>query len=393
MGAYNVNESNKALDGIKIIDFTHFVAGPYCTKLLAGFGATVIKIEKLEGDAQRNELHGSNISFLWLNTGKESITLDLKTRWGREKAKSLIADADLVVENFSPGVMYRLGLGFEELKKINPDLIMVSISNFGQTGPYRDYNAEEIQLGAISGLMDNTGDADREPLTSGPKLNQYTAGLHAYLAAMLALQQRGKGEAGQGEAGQLIDISIMESSMELIENRLHGFLAEGTLAKRGPHLFAPWGNYACKDGYATVIGAPFRHWATGVSVFESPELGQEKYFQLHNRIEDRKSIDEIIKTWASKKEKKEIFKSGQENGLSFGYVETLSEVNHSVQHHSRQFFETISHPLSGPQPYCGAPFKMSATPWKSFKAPLLGEQNKKFGISSRHQDHEVEVLI
>ncbi len=182
-----------------MIDFTQRVAGPYCTKLLAGFGAEVVKIERPDGgDPERTTPPFSkaagdsadSISFLWLNTGKHSVTLDLKTSAGVEAALDLVRNADMVVENFSPGVMGRLGLGYDDLRKVNPDLIMLSISNFGQTGPYRDYKAEEIQLGALSGLMDNTGSRDREPLSTAPRLNQYTAGLHGYLALLMALEQR-----------------------------------------------------------------------------------------------------------------------------------------------------------------------------------------------------------
>jgi crotonobetainyl-CoA:carnitine CoA-transferase CaiB-like acyl-CoA transferase len=374
-------EKYKALGNIRVIDFTHRVAGPYCTKLLAGFGAQVIKIEPpVRGDPERaaqplasNAATASDsISFLWLNTGKKSVTLDLKTSTGRSAALALIQGADVVIENFSPGVMRRLGLDYDALKVINPGLIMVSISNFGQSGPYRDFKAEEIQLNAISGIMDSTGSPKREPLSSGPRLNQYTAGLHAYLATVTALEQR---QSSASSRGQYIDLSIMESSMEQIENRIHAYLSNGTIAKRGPHPFVPWGNFSSRDGFVTIIGAPFRHWPSGVKIFGDEWLAREELFHVRDRIEQRELINQHVQAWAEKMHKREVFELGQANGMSFGYVDDLDGAINSSQHSARQFFAGIDHPATGKQLYCDAPFKMSVTPWSTGRAPAVGEHN------------------
>ncbi len=374
-----------ALKDLRVIDFTHHYAGPYCTKLLAGFGAEVIKIERPEtGDplrqqapfygvekATENNSHTErSIPFLWLNTGKKSLTLDLKNPHDHAQVIALIKQADIVVENFAPGVMARLGLGYEQLSQINPHLVMVAISNFGQSGPYRDYKAEEIQLNAISGLMDNTGSPNREPLSAGPAINQYTAGLHAYLAIMAAITQG----TFQG-AGQYIDISIMESSVEQIENRVNAYLFNGTVASRGPHAFAPWGNYTCKDGEVTIISAPFRHWPHGAKIFAQPELTEKKFHHVRDRIKQRPTIDALIQPWLNNKNKVDIFAEGQNAGLSFGYVAELDEVLESPQHHARDFFVELEHPVVGTHQYCDAPFRMYETPWQTTRAPLLGEHN------------------
>ena len=159
-----------ALSGYKVLDVTHFIAGPYCTRLLAGYGAEVIKVEKPgSGDGSRrlgpfvgDDPHiEKSAQFLYLNTGKKSITLDLKTPAGVKIFKRLVKDADILVENFEPRVMSSLGLGYDTLSEINPKLVMTSISNFGQTGPYRDYKAAEIVEYALSGLMKMTGEPDR----------------------------------------------------------------------------------------------------------------------------------------------------------------------------------------------------------------------------------------
>tara|TARA_R110002049_G_scaffold21045_21_gene77442 strand:- start:3999 stop:6467 length:2469 start_codon:yes stop_codon:yes gene_type:complete len=373
------HETPSALDTLRVVDFTHRVAGPYCTKLLAGFGADVIKIEPPQsGDPERTTppfAKGSgestdSLSFLWLNTGKKSVALDLKTSAGVGKALSLIETADVVVENFSPGVMARLGLGYDALKQINPSVVMLSISNFGQTGPYRDFKAEEMQLSALSGIMDSTGSPEREPLSAGPKLNQYIAGLHGYLAILLALHQR-----QSSHTGQHIDLSIMESSIEQIENRVHGYLAKGTVATRGGHPFVPWGNFACKDGYVTVIGAPFRRWPEGSKLFGDPVLASEAFYHLRDRIENRALIDQHVKDWAAKMSRRDIFDIGQRNGMSFGHVADLSEALGSPQHAARQFFHTMEHPELGAVRVCDAPFKMHLTPWVTRRAPALGEHD------------------
>jgi crotonobetainyl-CoA:carnitine CoA-transferase CaiB-like acyl-CoA transferase len=372
--------NEKALPDIKVIDLTHALAGPYCTKLLAGFGADVIKIELPEtGDRMRGfgpffgnkEGPETSIPFLWLNTGKKSVTLNLKTDQDREVFKKLVIDADVVVENFSPGTMSDLGLGYELLREINPRLIMASISNFGQTGPYRDYKACEIQEYAMSGLMHMTGETNKPPLASGPAICQYTAGLYAYNAILMALFQR-----QTTQRGQYIDISIMEASMENIETRLANYLYSGKDSKRGAHTFAPWGLYSCQDGYITIIGAPFRHWKSGAVIFQDSRLLEDKYRLAIDRAKYREEINGIIIPWAKARKKKEIFKAGSEHKFAFGYVAGFSEVMVSSQHKERKFFVEIDHPVVGKHKYCGAPFKMSRTPYMPLRSPLLGEHNQ-----------------
>ncbi len=371
---------NRALSELRIIDLTHYIAGPYCTKLMAGFGADVIKIERPQtGDKLRsvppfnkneNGVEHS-IPFHWLNTGKKSVTLDLKTERDVGAFKKLVQNADVVVENFSPRVMPGLGLGYGELLKINPNLIMASISNFGQTGPYKDYQVDEIELSAMCGAMYMTGEECMPPLTPGPALCQYSAGMHAYLAILFALFQR-KNSGG----GKYIDVSIMESGLEYIENAVTNFLHLGKIAKRGAHTFAPWGLYKCLDGYATVICAPFRHWTRGVNIFQEPRLMADKYKHVKYRSQHRKEVDELIQPWLSKNKKKDIFQLGQGHNFAFGYLSTFDEVLESPQHKDRGFFVEVDHPVVGKHKYCGAPFIMSETPWKTLRAPLLGEHNQ-----------------
>jgi len=388
--------AEQALSHLKVIDLTHYLAGPYCTKLLAGFGAEVIKIERPKtGDALRGAgpFYGNesgverSIPFLYLNTGKKSVSLDLKSDEGIAILKRLVATADVLVENFSPRVMPGLGLDYAALREINPRLVMASISNFGQTGPYRDYKADEISLQAMSGLMHMTGEPDKPPLAAGPALDQYCAGLHAYAAILMALFQCGV--TGQG---QHIDVSIVETGIENIETRLANYLHDGKTSKRGPHTFAPWGLYPCRDGYVAVIGAPFRHWTEGAKMFDSPTLLEEKYKHVRGRAQNREEVDAVVRPWMKSRGKKDIVRAALEHKLAFGYLATFDEVLESEQHAARGFFKEVEHPVTGRHRYCDAPYKMSETPWQTHRAPRLGEHNNEICASLGFCEEDMQAL-
>ena len=373
--------SDQALSKLRVIDLSHYMAGPYCTKLLAGFGAEVVKIEPPKtGDKMRGvgpffedkEGLDRSIPFLWLNTGKKSLTLNLKSREGADLFKKLVKDADVVVENFSPSVLKGLGLDYPALKKINPRLVMASISNFGQTGPYRDFEAEEIEAYAMCGAMYATGLADKPPLSCGPAVSQYSAAMCAYFGILMALFAR-----KTGGTGQHIDVSIMECGIDQVENRVTNYLQLGKGSKRGAHMYSPWGLYRCKDGYEAVIGAPFRHWTKGAGMFQEPQLLDPKYHHVRDRVQHRKEIDALLQPWLDKHTRKEIFEEATKRRLAFGSLLTFDEVAASPQHKARQFFVDVEHPVVGRQKYADAPFKMARTPWKTTRAPLLGEHNKE----------------
>lgn len=374
--------TTKALSHLKVLDLTHIIAGPYCTKLMAGFGAEVIKIERpIAGDELRsfgpfyNDEPGleRSIPFLWLNTGKKSITLNLKTKKGKEIFDKLLYDADIIVENFSPGVMEQLGISYDVLKNKKPDIIMTSISNFGQTGPYRDYKATEIVEYAMSGLMYATGDVDRAPLASGPAITQYTAGQTAYLACLIALYRLGA--TGQGEH---VDVSIQECAMDLGELMFMKYLSFGTIAKRNSdrHMLCPWQSYPCRDGYTVFIGGPPRNWHQVSELVEEPILAHKKFNRMGSRLRKRHQIESIIKPWLKTKTKEEIFHAAQARGLAFGYVANLDEVLASPIHRERNFFKEVTHPVAGTHQYCGAPYHSSDNAWNTTRAPLLGEHNE-----------------
>ena len=369
----------QALDNFRIIDLSTNVAGSYCSKLLAGFGAEVIKIEHPTGANGLREMGPfcndqqdleTSIPFLWLNTGKKGVTLDLSTEDGMKILKMLLLESDVLLEDLGPAKNTALGLDYETLQANYPRLIVSSISNFGETGPYRDFVAEEILLQALSGMMSMTGETDQQPLAAGPNICHYTAGTHAYSATLMALFQREKVGCGQH-----VEISMMESSLENVEIALTTYLHAGKIPKRGPHIGVPWSSFECKDGYCVVISMPARKWSNASEIFDDPSLFQDKYKHIIDRIADRQAYEEVLQRQIRKFKKEELFFEGQERGLAFGMVASLEESSKLDQHRERNFFREIDHPKAGKHTYCDAPFKMSETPWQPARAPLIGEHN------------------
>ena len=227
-----------ALKGVKVLDLTHYIAGPYCTKLLADFGADVIKVERPDGDPARrippffhDEADSEkSLLFLYLNTSKRSVTLNLKARRGRQMLIDLARDSDVLVESFSPRVMSSLGLDYQVLRDVNPSLVVVSISNFGQTGPYRDYKATDIVEYALGGLMYVFGSYDREPLKHALHQAQFKAGTNSASAALMALyRQRLTGE------GQQVDVSIQECIASGLRDVVNNYTYTGAVRRRQPN--------------------------------------------------------------------------------------------------------------------------------------------------------------
>ena len=371
--------TSAALSQIKVIDLSHHIAGPYCTKLMAGFGAEVIKVEPPStGDALRRvgpfhkdiESVETSIPFQWFNTGKKSVTLNLKSPRGADLLKRLVRDADVLVENFAPRVMPGLGLDYETLSRVNPRLVMTSISGFGQSGPYRDYEADEMQVEALSGMMQVTGDPQRPPLKAGPAVVQYSGGLHAYSGTLMALLQRRV--TGRGRH---VDVSLMDCGLENIEIVLSNFLQVGRTPKRGPGPMLPWGLYRCRDGYAAVLAMPQRHWRRAGEIFDDPRLFEDRFAHVLDRMKHRHEYDQMLEPCVRARSRKEIFEEGQARRLAFGYLASPAEALESPQHAARGFFAEIDHPVVGRHRQCGAPFRMAATPWRAARAPLLGEHN------------------
>lgn len=375
------------LFNLKVLDLTHYIAGPYCTKFLAGLGAEVIKVERPDGGdpARRlgpfpNDVPDPEKSglFLYLNTSKKGVTLNLKTETGKKLFKELVKDAHVLVENFEPRVMLSLGLDYETLEKINPRLVMTSISNYGHTGPYRDYKAQEINLVALGGLMYMTGDSDREPLKEPGATAQCTAGANAAGATLAACY-----EQKRSGSGQHVDISIMESVVSLIDvnnmiwNRTRLVLRRKwnySQASNLPGGLTGNGVYPCKDGY---IGVTMRPGVEAMVLTGKDELNDPDMADGYGRYIHRDKLHRLLVQAFRDREKEELFRSAQELRLFFAPVRNIEEVVNSAHYRERGFWVEVDHPEAGRLTYSRLPFIMSETSIVTRRAPLLGEHNEE----------------
>ena len=371
-----------ALEGVKVLDLTHHVAGPYCTKLLADFGADVVKVERPGGDPARRippYFHDEtgpdkSLLFLYLNTNKRSVTLNLKTPQGLNLLKELVRDSDVLVENFAPRVLPSLGLDYPSLKGINPSLVMVSISNFGQTGPYRDYKADEIVEYALGGLMYIFGSYHREPLKHALHQAQFKAGANAASAALMALyHQRLTGQ------GQHVDLSIQESIASALRDVVNNYTNTGAVRRRQPNHSGDLTRIRqTSDGHILPnpgIGAGL-DWNVVVDFLEAPELDDEKFSTPSARLANAEELGEILDRIFLTRNKFEMFFAAQQKRFIYGVVQSPEEVLADEQFKHRGFFVEIDHPVVGTLIYPGAPFLMEGTPWEVKRpAPTLGQHN------------------
>jgi len=375
--------SSQPLHGIRIVDFTQGIAGPYCSKLLADFGAEVIKIEKpgvgdyarllgpFPNDIPDNEKSGT---FLFLNGNKRTVTLDLSQEEDRTTALDLISTSHLVLESFRPGAMKTFGLDYETLSKKWPNLVFTSITNFGQTGPYSQYSASELVLFAMGGNMHASGLPDRYPLKLGGNHVQFQAGNVAAMASLFALYARDHVSLG----GQHIDVSIFETQMASINQRMRGLLAyqytgERTRRTVGLGNGYPTGYYPCADGYISLVGGgPF--WPRTVKLLGMPELLDNPRFappygQLD--VDAREEFEtEIWLPWCLSRTKLDAVAELQAAEIFSGAVNTLDDVitdNPQLEARGGYFVE-LEHPIAGSLKYPGAPMLIEE-PWWSAKTP------------------------
>ena len=370
------------LEGIKILDLTHYVAGPYATKLLAEYGAEVIKIEKPEGDPGRQlppywhddpnpEKSGA---FLYLNTGKKGITLNLKTETGRQIFKEFVKKVDVLIENFEPRVLPGLGLGFDTLKSLAPNLIYVSISNFGRSGPYRDFKGSEMVLFAISGWMQLVGEADQKPLLSGIPLAQFSAGTLAAVGCLGALWAK---EASPG--AQIVDISIMETMIVCMESITSRYAYNKTVLPRmgGRQSPCPCTIMPTRDGHVLAFAVSEKEWRTFCELIGRGDLMEDARFKNRvARIAHAQELKAILMPHFLALTSQEIYQKSQEQGLGFARVNSPEDLSRWAQLEMRGWFQSIDHPVCGRLTYPGFPFQILGSSQKSPKpAPLLGQDN------------------
>ncbi len=384
----------QALAGLKVIDLSWHIAGPYCTKLLADMGAEVIKVEqpgtgdpsRMEGPFPNDErdLDMSGL-FGYLNNNKKGITLNLKSANGGELLKDLVRDADILVENFSPRVLTGMGLGYDDLKEVNPRLIMTSISNFGQSGEYKDRRATEIVTQAMSGFASSVGEEEREPLRAGGNLRmlEYISGTFAAMSTVAAVIGRRRNEQGQHIDVSITECGLLQRSYPSVQNSFPTSPVKFT--KR--YLMMP-SIEKCKDGYIGINLLTGQHWQDFCMMTEMYDwIDDPRFTLLFNRLKHKEEFQARFDEWLLAHTKEEIFKLGAEWRVPVNPVPSFEEIVEFPQYKERDFFVSVQHPKMGEVLQPGAPFRMSATPWKiKHPAPLLGEHNtivySELGLSS-----------
>lgn len=390
----------RALEGIRVVDLSQGIAGPYCTRLLADLGADVIKVEPPEGDYARrlgpfpaDEPHpDSGGLFIHLNGSKKSLTLDVTTTSGQVILKKLLAKADALVESAAPGEMARLGLGYEQLKGEFPELVYCSVTVFGQSGPYAGYKGNSLTAMALSGLMYITGDPAKEPLCTGGEPAEYFGALNAWIGVMAALEHR-----AQSGTGQHVDVSMLESLGAADEYNTTMYSYLGAIRKRyySRHHIPTYPSeiFPCRDGHIVVIGGATGFPLMMAVLIEQPEMENNPMFQnLWLRTFQWQKFEEILRPYLLEHDWEDLLTRAQELRVPFAPVTDpamLLELEHLRE---RGFFESIQQPSVGELPLAGGPFKMSGTPLGYGPAPALGKHTQAV-LAEAGYDAEDAVIL
>lgn len=369
----------QSLEGIKVLDFSRVLAGPYCTMLLADMGAEVIKIEKPKtGDDTRQFgpfQNGESAYFMFLNRGKKSIEVDLKEEDDRNKLMELIKDVDVIVENFRPGVMKRLGLDYETLKCVNERLVYCSISGFGQYGPFKERPAYDLVAQAMGGIASITGYPDSPPTRTGASIGDMSSALFAAYGIMVALFDRER--TGKGQA---VDVAMLDSIFAFLEHNVMRYTSEGIVPERigNRHpISAPFDVYESKDGYVVIAIANDSLFARLCQLMNKTELLDDERFKTDlRRGENERALKVIIEEWLSEYTAEEAVELINKAGIPSSTILNIAEISESEHIRMREMLVEIEHPVAGKVRIPGNPVKLSRTPVEiKDPSPSLGEHN------------------
>jgi formyl-CoA transferase len=371
--------SRSPLQGLKVIELGGLIAGPYAASVFAQFGAEVIKIESPgEGDPLRRwrKLHnGTSVWWYSLSRNKKSVTLNLKSEQGREILRRLLETADVLVENFRPGVLESWGLGWDELSRINAGLVMVRISGYGQTGPYRDRPGFAAIAEAMGGLRYLTGYPDRAPVRVGVSLGDTLAALYGVIGALMALQQRNV----NGGKGQLVDVALYEAVFAVMESLIPEYSRFRFIRERsGASLpgIAPSNTYPCRDGSFVVIAGNsdgiFKRLMRAIGradLADDPALARND-----GRVEHIEQIDGAIEDWTSRHELEEVLTAMRAADVPAGKIYSAADIYEDAHYRARGMIERVVLPDGSPVDLPGIVPKLSRTPGATeWPGPALGE--------------------
>jgi crotonobetainyl-CoA:carnitine CoA-transferase CaiB-like acyl-CoA transferase len=369
----------KILEGIRILDVCRFIAGPYCSTLLGEMGAEVIRVEEPGGAADRFigvlMKNGQGVGYYNNSRCKKGITLNLKSERGKELLKELASKVDVLVENFGGGVMERLGLDYETIKPLNPSIIYVSVSGFGQTGPYKEKTSFDPVGQAMSGHMSVTGFPDKPPTRSAIAWVDFSTSLHACIGTLLALYH--KKNTG---VGQFIDVAMMDTAFSLMSGMYAEYLVEGLIRPQlGNHFYHQPGDlYKSKDGWVFISPLSERIWKRMAEAMEIEQVLDDPRFEtMYSRYEHREVLSELIEGWTTKRTSAEVLEALEKARVPCGRVYTIPEIVEDPHIKARNMKIDLEYPDIGNYPTSGVVIKMSETPGSTFHAPAIGEHNEE----------------
>ncbi len=373
------------LEGVKVLELGNMVSAAYATKLMADLGAEVIKVEEPTGDTsrQRGPFPGNVVDpeksglFLYLNTNKRSVTLDL--RRDTEKLLHLVSQADILVHNYTPVQMAELGIDYERFRAENAHLVMCSVTPFGMTGPYKDYNAYELNLtngGGWAWLSPGAlDDPDLPPLKAAGQQADFQAALCAATVTLAAYYR-----VLEGGLGEHIDLSVQSYTASYLEQNFIYYTYIDRIASRlGRRQLYPWGMFQCKDGLIFLLNVEEDQWQRLVELMGNPEWASWEIFA--DKITRAKNYDALkiyLEEWMQDWTVDDLWRAGQARRICFAPVLTMEQMSKQEQLHSRNFFVDVTHPHAGKLTHLGPPYKLAESWWKIRRpAPLLGEHNEE----------------
>ncbi len=354
-------QKNQPLDGLKVVDLTQIYQGPYAAFLMASAGADVIKIEPLGGERMRGA-GGSRtpMAFAMLNSNKRSVTLNIKDAKGQALLKDLVRQADVMLENYAPGTLDKLGLGWESMHALNPKLIYVSGSGYGLSGPDTDLLAMDHTIQAASGVMSATGDEGQPPARAGGAPCDIMGGIHMYAGAMSALV--GRGINGKGTR---VEISMLESMYFTLCSEFSAYYAQGReLPKRNsarsPSGVCPYGRYRCQDGWLAIISVAESHWQNILTVVGRADLADNPdYANSARRLRRESEVNEIIESWTRTQTRDAAYAAMRAARIPVAPVRTIEEVQELPHLHERGMLHRLTHPELGDMVLPGSPIRFS----------------------------------
>ena len=387
------------LEGLKVIDLTHVMAGPTCTLMLADMGADVIKIEKVPGgdDTRRTvppAIEGESAAFMMMNRNKRGVALDLKTEGGRRVLARLLEDADVVVENYRPGTMEKLGFDYGRLRARNPGLIYCALSGFGRSGPYGHRGGFDLVAQAMSGIMSITGEGPgRPPVKCGAPLTDITCGILAAMGILAAYTHRLK--TGQG---QMVDTSLLEAG--IVQTYWQSAIALATGIAPGPMgsahpLNAPYQAFQTADGWIVIGANNQRLWMRTLEVLGAVQLANDQRFrESRDRLAHVKELEAALAPFFRTRSSAEWLARLEEVGVPAGPVYDVLQMQADEQVLAREMVVEVEHQKLGPVRTLGLPVKFSDTPGQvRTGAPLYGQHTREVLEEHGFPEAEIEALI